>query len=454
MLLWNALTHKKEKFKPIKRGSARLYTCGPTVYDFSHIGNLRTFIFEDILRRTLKYNGYRVKQVMNITDVEDKIIKRANREKKKISQITSRYTEEFFRDIKKLNVERVEFYPRATKHIALMIKLIGVLLKKRIAYKGKDGSVYFDISKFKNYGRLSGLRKRQLKIGVRIAADEYNKTQAQDFVLWKARKTKEPFWKSPFGEGRPGWHIECSAMSMKYLDKTIDIHTGAVDLIFPHHENEIAQSEAATGKKFVNYWLEGEHLLVQGKKMAKSLNNFYTLRDLEKKGFSPTAFRYLVLGSHYRTKLNFTWQSLKSAETALGNLYKAVDAAGRSARVLEKDMSQMKIYEKSFLSSISDDLNTPKALSVLYAVLKDKRLSSGVKKRLVSEFDKVLGLNLLKFKPKKEAIPLKVGRLTKERERLRANQQFIKADGLRKEIEALGYRVEDTVQGPKVLKKP
>src|SRR3989344_3059074 len=264
MFLYNYLSGRKEAFKPLKGKQVNFYTCGPTVYDYAHIGNLRTFIFEDILRRSLKHEGYQVRQVMNLTDVEDKIIKRAKAEGVGIDVVTSRYSEAFFSDIKELNIEKAEVYPRATAHIKEMIDLIGKLIKKKLAYQGKDKSIYFDIAKFKNYGRLSGLNKRQIRTGARVEADEYSKNDATDFVLWKTNKPGEPFWKSPWGYGRPGWHIECSAMSMKYLGKSFDIHTGGVDLVFPHHENEIAQSEGATGKKFARFWLEGEHVLIDG----------------------------------------------------------------------------------------------------------------------------------------------------------------------------------------------
>src|SRR3989344_2415600 len=242
MQIFNSLSGKKEKFKPLYDKKVGLYTCGPTVYNFAHLGNLRAYIWEDVLRRALKYNGYKVKQVMNITDIEDKIIKQAQKKRKSVKSIADNFTKIFFSDIKKLNIEKVEFYPRATKHIKEIIALIKNLMKKGIAYKGNDGSIYFDISKFKKYGQLSRLDKREIKIGARIAADEYNKENAQDFVLWKAKKTGEPFWHSPFRDGRPGWHIECGAMAKKYLGKKLDIHAGGVDLIFPHHENEIAQS--------------------------------------------------------------------------------------------------------------------------------------------------------------------------------------------------------------------
>jgi len=451
--LYNVLTRKKQVFRPLHKkalqqnpGQVSLYTCGPTVYDFAHIGNLRTYIFEDVLRRALKYNGYKVRQVMNITDVDDKIIKRSQKEKKNIYQITRPLTKIFFSDLKKLNVEKAEVYPRATAHIKEIIKLIQILLKKGFAYQGKDKSIYFKISKFKNYGRLSGLKKRELKIGARIEADEYNKNQAQDFVLWKSKKRGEAFWPSPFGDGRPGWHIECSAMAMKYLSNTLDIHAGAVDLIFPHHENEIAQSEAASGKKFVNYWVEGEHLSVDGKKMAKSLNNFYTLRDLENKKFNPLAFRYLVLTSHYRSKLNFTWKSIAAAQNALGNLTDNI-------QLMTNDQTKTngrKIinYKKRFLAAINDDLDTPKALSIVWQLVKDNQLSPESKKKLLLNFDKILGLGLDKIKPFE--IPPKIKQMAAKREKLRVNKQFIQADALRKKVERLGYKIEDTAYGHKV----
>ncbi|MDP3004405.1 MAG: cysteine--tRNA ligase, partial [Candidatus Azambacteria bacterium] len=317
--LYNILTRKKQLFKPLKDKIAGLYACGPTVYNYAHIGNLRTYIFEDILKRALEFNGYEVKYVMNITDVEDKIIRDSKKSKKNILDFVKPYEKAFFEDLKKLNIEKAYKYPKATRHIKEMIKIISALLKKGLAYK-VDNSIYFDIFKFKSYGKLSGLKSRELKVGARVDVDEYGKADAEDFVLWKAAKADEPSWGAPFGKGRPGWHIECSAMSMKYLGETFDIHAGAVDLIFPHHENEIAQSEGATGKPFVKYFIEGEHLLVDSKKMSKSLGNIFNLRDLEAKKFDPLAFRYLVLTAHYRSKLNFTWKSLEAAQNALKKL--------------------------------------------------------------------------------------------------------------------------------------
>ncbi len=455
MIFYNVLSKKKEVFKPIKKGAVKFYTCGPTIYDFVHIGNLKTYIFEDILRRSLKYNGYKVKQVMNLTDVEDKIIKRAKAENKNISDVTGQFAEAFFEDVEKLNIEKAEVYPRATEHIKEMLDITAKLVKKGIAYKGKDNSIYFDISKFKDYGKLSDLKKKKILIGARIEADEYSKEEAQDFVLWKSRKADEPFWPSEFGDGRPGWHIECSAMSMKHLGKTFDIHAGAVDLIFPHHENEIAQSEASTGKKFVNYWIEGEHLLVGNQKMSKSLKNFYTLKDIEAKGFNPLSFRYLILGTHYRRKLNFTWESLTAAENGLNNLYIAY-AALREEAEKEKMVKSIKKkevagYEKMFKEAVNDDLNTPKAFAVAWKVIKDKKLPAKDKIKLIDSFDKVFGLKIQEsVKQSQSAIPEEITDLLAEREQARVDKQFIQADALRKKIEALGYTVEDTSEGPKV----
>ena len=446
---YNTLIRKKEVFKSIRKGNVNFYVCGPTVYNLVHIGNLRTYIFEDILRRTLKYNGYKVKQVMNITDVEDKIIKKAVLENKSIYAITKPYIKIFFEDLKKINIEKAEKYPLATKHIKEMLVLIKKMISKGFAYQIEDGSIYFNISKFKNYGKLSQLKKRELKIGARVNADEYNKEQAQDFVLWKAKKPNEPFWKSPFGDGRPGWHIECSAMSMKYLGETFDIHCGAVDLIFPHHENEIAQSESATGKKFVNYWIEGEHLLIDNQKMSKSLGNIYPLEELEKRGFNPLAFRYLVLTSHYRSKLNFTWESLQASTNALNNLYQIYNNyVNNNDYKIYKDNNDYRKYKKQFLNFINDDLNTPQAIALIWQIIKDDKLSDTARKQIILEFDKILGLGFSKIKPVK--IPLEIKQMAEKREKLRVNKQFIPADLLRKQIEKLGYNIKDTSNGSKI----
>ncbi|KKU56150.1 MAG: Cysteine-tRNA ligase [Parcubacteria group bacterium GW2011_GWA1_47_11] len=418
--LQNTLTRKKENFKPIRKQEVRMYTCGPTVYDVAHIGNLRTYVFEDVLRRSLEFLGYKVTQVMNITDVEDKIINKAKEQKKRIGEVTKVYTKKFFEDIKSLNIEEVEVYPLATAHVKEIVELIQSLMKKGFAYQGDDGSIYFDISKFKKYGKLVGLGKIAIKDGARVSADEYSKDNVRDFVLWKTKKKGEPSWRSPFGGGRPGWHIECSAMSMRYLGKSFDIHTGGVDNIFPHHENEIAQSEAATGKKFVNYWLHGEHLLVGGERMAKSAKNFFTLDDVEKRGYMPLAFRYFVLGAHYRSKLNFTWTALESAQSGLWNLWREL---GRLKFLSEHDKFKnnrelVGKLEALFKAAVEDDLNIPGSMAALRRVMSDPDISPSEKRRLIFKMDKVLGLDLAY------------------------------ADVLSKKVESLGYEVEDTSYGP------
>ncbi len=448
--LYNFLNRKKETFKPLRPKQASLYACGPTVYNFQHIGNWRTYIFEDVLRRVLESNGYKVKHVMNITDVEDKIIRDAKKASKPIYEFTEPYEKAFYNDLKKFNIKEAFKYPKATAHIPEMIKIISSLLKKGLAYKA-DSSIYFDISKFKKYGRLSGLKSRELKVGARVDVDEYTKDNAEDFVLWKAAKADEPSWLSPFNKGRPGWHIECSAMSMKYLGPTFDIHAGAVDLIFPHHENEIAQSEGATGKPFVKYFIEGEHLLVNSKKMSKSLGNIYTLRDIEAKGFNPLDFRYLVLTAHYRSKLNFTWKSLESAQNALKKLRESVLEIQKEAKkstVLKTDFNK---YHDKFLSHTNDDLEMPRALALLWEVIKSKKLDNQTKYKLIIDFDKVFGLNLANVKTEK--IPSQVLESAKEREEYRKEKDFKKADEIRQKIEKLGWLVEDTPQGPRLKKK-
>ncbi len=447
--LYNTLTRKKETFKPASKKEVQLYTCGPTVYDTAHIGNLRTYIFEDVLRRSLRYLGFGVKQVMNITDVEDKIIAKAKRQKKRITDITKPHTKQFFSDIKKLNIEEAEEYPLATAHIKEMIAMIKTLMDKGYAYKGKDGSIYFKISKFKKYGKLVGLEKISIKDGARVEVDEYSKDNAQDFVLWKTKKKGEPSWKSPFGPGRPGWHIECSAMSLKHLNQPIDIHTGGVDNIFPHHENEIAQSEGATGKKFVNYWLHGEHLLVGGEKMAKSAKNFFTLRDIEKRGYIPLAFRYLVLGAHYKSKLNFTWSAVESAQSGLWNLWREL---GRLKFLSEKEKFKtnkklVKELRDHFRAAVEDDLNIPEGIALMRRAMTDPEIGPTWSRELAFEMDKVFGLDFRRS-DKLGRIPVHIKTLVKGRELLRHNQQFVKGDALRRKVESLGYDIEDTSYGP------
>ena len=460
--IFNTLSRKKEIFKSVKERGARskkeigLYTCGPTVYNYAHIGNLRTYVFEDILRRTLESVRYKVKHVMNITDIDDKIIHGAQKEGKNIFEFTKIYEKTFFEDLNKLNIKKAWKYPKATVHIKEMIQLVKELLDKKLAYVAENG-VYFDISRFKKYGKLSGISKLGQNIGMmksRILTDEYSKANVQDFALWKFKKDGEPSWKAPFGEGRPGWHLECSAMSMKYLGKSFDIHAGGVDLIFPHHENEIAQSEGATGKKFAKYFLEGEHLLVAGEKMSKSKGNVFTLRDIEKRKVSPLAFRYFVLGAHYRSKLNFTWDALWASQRAFLRLYEVVRIIKKQG---SRDKGQGKAYRnveilkyrKMFKSALFDDLNTPKALAVLWNFIKNcSKFTYTDALKLLYEFDEVLGLGFKEVKLSN--IPQIILNLVQKREECRREKKWKEADEIREKLKQKGFIIEDTSKGPKL----
>lgn len=440
--LYNFLTRKVEDFVPINPPSVGLYTCGPTTYDFAHIGNLRTFIFEDVLQRVLEANGYQVKRVMNITDIDDKIIKGSKEKNLPIDKFSAPYEKAFFEDLQKLNIKSANVYPKATEHIGHMIKYIKELIKKGLAYVEKDGSVYFDISQFPDYGKLSGVEKRELKSGTRILSDEYSKDDVVDFALWKSVKPDEVGYDSPWGRGRPGWHIECSVMSQEYLGQTFDIHAGGVDLLFPHHENEIAQSEGKTTHKFVNFFVEGEHLLVNGEKMAKSAGNFYKLKDLKDKGFNLLAFRYLCLTAHYRDKLNFTWESLSAAQNALNNL-----------KELIRDWEEVKIgcaqYEQDFMNAVNSDLNMPQAVAVMWEMIRSDYPTSA-KAKTILEMDKVLGLRLDEYLGKPIEVPDEVMKLVYRREQIRKSGDFKESDKLRHEIKKLGYEIEDTPAGPKI----
>ena len=467
--LYSYLSRKKEPFKPLKKNRIGLYTCGPTVYNFVHIGNLRTYVFEDLLRRTLAYAGANVTHVMNLTDVDDKIIRDSQAAGLTISQFVKPYEKAFREDIKKLNIQKAHHYPKATKHIPEMIALTERLLKKGIAYE-MDGSIYFAVKKFNGYGKLSHIKKRELKAGARIDADEYTKENVQDFALWKAAKVGEPSWKSPFGDGRPGWHIECSAMSIKYLGKTFDIHAGGIDLLFPHHENEIAQSEGVTGKPFVKYFIEGEHLLVNGEKMSKSLGNVYTLRDLEAKNINILAFRYLVLTSQYRSKLNFTWESLAAAESSLNRLYEFVlvlkspptpllkkgeNAADGSLLLKRRVREDLKNHRGEFNKALFNDLDTPKALATVWKLIHEynkqpEQFNAKEILNLFYDFDQVLGLGLKNIKPKK--IPQEIKKLANTREEFRKNKQWADAYMIRDELAVKGWVVVDTQDGYKIDK--
>jgi cysteinyl-tRNA synthetase len=443
--LYNTLTRKKEVFKPVNKGKVGMYVCGPTIYDFVHIGNLRAYVFADIVKRYLKFCGYNVKEVMNLTDVDDKTIKNSQEEKKSLKEFTGKYEKSFLEDIKKMNIEKPEIMPRATGHIKEMVAIIKKLLDKGIAYKTNDG-IYFSIKKFKNYGKLSGIKIKDLKAGAskRVSKDEYDKEHVNDFVLWKfyTKDDGDVFWNTGIGKGRPGWHIECSAMSAKHLGQSFDIHLGGVDLIFPHHENEIAQSEAATGKKFVKYWLHNEWILVDGKKMSKSLKNFYKLEDIADKGYSPLDLRYFYLTKIYRQQLNFTWKNLDASKKSLGRLKNILSNMKGSGKINKKNIE---IARKQFLEIMDDDLNTSRAVSYLWEVLRDKRLNNSEKYKLALEFDKVLGLKL--DEEDKIKISSEVKKLVEEREKLRKKKDWKKADELRKKINKLGFIIDDTKKG-------
>jgi cysteinyl-tRNA synthetase len=474
LVVYNTLSRGKETFKPLKDKSVGLYSCGPTVYNYAHIGNLRYFIFVDTLKRTLKFDGYKVKHVMNITDVghltsdadlgEDKLEKGAKREGKTVWQVSEFYTRAFKKDLKALDVIPPDVLAKATEHIKEQINLIKRLEANGLAYQSPS-AVYFDTSLSPGYGKLAGLKiSGQMEgAGARdvgdVEIDSYKK-HPTDFVLWFKRfgkyKDHVMHWPSPWGDGFPGWHIECSAMSMKYLGETFDIHTGGVDHIGVHHVNEIAQSEGATGKQFVKYWMHGAFLTVAGEaKMAKSGDNFITLDKVIERGFEPLSYRYLVLMSHYRSQLSFSWPSLAGADTARRNLEATVgrlkEATKSNKSVSKADKQAAKEYESRFEKAIDDDLNTPQALAVLWDMLHDTSLGLKTKEALTYKFDRIFGLELDKIKPVR--IPEKVRKLIEERERFRTNKQFIQSDTLRQEIERLGYRLEDTADGLLITKK-
>jgi cysteinyl-tRNA synthetase len=458
---FNTLTRRKERFTPIEAGKVRMYTCGPTVYDYAHIGNFRAFLFEDLLKRWLEYRGYMVTHVMNLTDVDDKTIRGSQKQQVPLKQYTEHYANAFFEDIKALNVKLATHYPKATDHITEMVALVKTLIAKGYAYKSQDGSIYYAINKFKNYGKLSHINVQELQAGARVKTDEYTKEEAQDFALWKAWTPEDGgvFWETELGKGRPGWHIECSAMSMRYLGETFDIHCGGIDNMFPHHENEIAQSEAATGKKFVNYWLHNEHLLVEGHKMSKKLGNFYTLRDLLGKGYDPIAIRYLLLSTHYRAQFNFTFEGLDAAKSAVERLRNLVrrlqgtDGKGSHGKV----DSAVHVVQTDFGCAMDDDLNISVALGALFDFVRDVNglLDAGVVSKkeadsvaaVMHEFDAVLGV--IGDVKQEEALPKEAEDLVRKREEARKAKDWAAADALRTKLREIGVIVEDTPQGVK-----
>jgi len=471
MKLYNTLTRKKEIFKPLKKKEVGFYACGPTVYDYAHIGNLRAYIFNDILKRVLEYNKYKVKHIMNITDVghltsdadtgEDKLEKGAKREKKTVWEVAEFYTKHFKKDLKNLNILEPSTWIKATDTIKEQIDLIKKLEKKGFTYTIDDG-VYFDTSKMKDYGVLWGNKKPvELKEGARIGKVKGKKLPT-DFALWKftPKGTKRQMeWDSPWEKGFPGWHTECVVMGIKELGIPFDIHTGGVDHISVHHTNEIAQAKAIYNKNLSNVWVHGEFLVTK-EKMSKSKGNFIILDTLIEKGINPLAYRYLCLTAHYRSKLNFSWESLKSAENALENLYQkiaglkepSVGVKLQQTGLLEfnSDNISDNIYWDEFLKFVNDDLDMPKAVALMWKMIDDKKLSNKYKRKLLLDFDKVFGLGFDKIK--KEKIPKNVLELGKQREQHRKDKDWHKADNLRKQITKLGFEVEDTPDGPKILK--
>lgn len=466
MMIFNTLTRKVEEIKPIKKGEIGMYSCGPTVYGRAHVGNMRAYIFADTLRRVLEYYGYKVKHVMNITDVghltsdadsgEDKMQKSAREERLSAWDISKKYTDLFFQDEKELNIKKPHFVCNATDHIKEQIELIKSLEKKGYTYRTSDG-IYFDTAKFDRYGDLAKLNIEGLQAGKRIdVGEKKNKT---DFALWKfsgENEKRDMEWESPWGKGFPGWHIECSAMSMKYLGKNFDIHTGGIDHIPIHHTNEIAQSECSTGKKFVNYWVHSEFLVLgEQEKMGKSLGNVINLDTLKEKGFNPMDYRYLCLGVQYRKRLIFGEDILKSAANSMQRLKnKIIEIKEENPKKieLEKLSSESKKYLAEFKESVFNDLNTPKALAVMWNMLGDSKVNNSEKYSLLLNFDNVLGLQLDKIKREEVKVDNKLQELLKKREEFRKQKKWQDADKIRDEILAKGYVILDTSEGPKLEK--
>ncbi|MBU2438259.1 MAG: cysteine--tRNA ligase [Acidobacteria bacterium] len=453
---FNTLTGRMDPFKPITPGKVGLYTCGPTVYDYAHIGNFRAYLFEDLLKRFLQLSGFAVTHVMNITDIDDKTINGAAEKGLSLKAYAEPFITAFFEDLKRLNASPADVYPRATEHIPEMTRLIQGLIDKGFAYM-KDGSVYFDISRFPAYGRLAKLDRAQLQSGRRSESDEYEKANAVDFALWKAQKGEEPSWETAFGPGRPGWHIECSAMSARYLGPHFDIHCGGVDNIFPHHENEIAQSEAYHGHPFVNYWLHCHHLIVDSEKMSKSKGNFYTLCDILDRGNDPAAVRFLLLSTHYRKQLNFTWDALNQAASSLQRIRDFVhilrtetfpEGKTEIASALATRMSD------KFQKGLADDLNMSVALTALFEMIKKVNILISKKEirqddagqilQAVQRVDGVVGILPLESE---EDLVADILALIEERQKARSNKNFALSDRIRDELLARGIALEDTRDG-------
>jgi len=460
--LYNTLTRKIEPFTPEDGQTVRIYTCGPTVYRPAHLGNFRTFLFEDLLRRVIQLRGWKIFQVMNLTDVDDKIIKSASEQGSTIAKITAPITEIFHKDRAFLRIQDAELYPKATEHIPEMIGIVQKLMDRKLAYLADDGSVYFAIDKFKGYGKLSRLDTREVKAGARVIQDDYSKENAQDFALWKAAKPEDEAtaaaWDSPWGRGRPGWHLECSAMAMKYLGETLDIHGGGIDLIFPHHEDEIAQSEGATGKPFSRFWCHGEFLLTEGNKMAKRLGNVSTVQDLRDNGVPAAAFRHFVFSTHYRKQLNMSGDAIEASMEGvrrIADFAERLAAAKRATPELEKIADET---EAEVTAALFDDLNAPIALGALFMFVRKANAEldrNGVDKRALeraravfARINSVLDVVPVAVGPDPE-LALWVEEKLSARKDARARRDFAEADRIRAEIEGRGVTIEDTPQGTK-----
>ncbi len=461
----NSLTRRVEEFEPLKPELAKLYTCGPTVYNYAHIGNFRAYVFEDLLRRTLKYCGFRVMQIMNLTDVDDKTIRDSRLAGLPLTEFTRKYKDAFFHDLETLRIEPAERYPAATDHISEMIELVQTLMDKGYAYQADDGSVYFSIAKFADYGQLVNIKAEDMRSTARVSNDEYAKDSAADFALWKAYSEGDGdvWWDSPWGRGRPGWHIECSAMSMKYLGKSFDIHTGGIDNMFPHHEDEIAQSEAATGKQFVKYWLHCAHLVVDGKKMSKSLGNFYTLRQVLDRGYTGREVRYVLLYGHYRQSLNFSFKSCDDARAALQRLddftarLKSVGVDGADSANADEFAKIADSAAAGFQAGLEDDLNIAEAMAALFMFVRDvnKLIDAGALNKaaanqaldLLRRFDEVLAFIDVDAE---EEVPEDILEKVQARDDARKNKDYAESDRLRDELAAAGWTVEDTPSGSRV----
>jgi cysteinyl-tRNA synthetase len=467
--LHNTLSGKIETFVPQRPGEVRMYTCGPTVYDYAHIGNYRTFVFQDILRRFLKLRGFKLDHVMNLTDVDDRIIANAAAAGKSIRDYTEKFVQAFFEDCKTLSIDTPEHWIRATDHIADMVKLIQRLQEKTFTYPG-EGSIYYRIAKFPGYGKLSKIDLTGIQAGARVDNDRYEKESARDFALWKAPKPGEHFWETEIGPGRPGWHIECSAMAMKYLGETLDIHAGGIDLAFPHHENEIAQSEAATGKPFVRYWLHAAHLLVEGEKMSKSLGNFFTLRGLVAKGYKPSALRFALAGVPYRKQLNFTFDGLQQAASSVerlrnfrGRLQQAMLPTGRQQGMA----ARIAKAAQEFDAGLSDDLNTARALAAVFDLIREANIAMDkgefrkgdvrAVEEFLASFDKVFAVLEDNDSEKLRGLgygsdengpgDAEIDKMVAERTAAKKKRDFVAADRIRQELEDRGILIEDAKDG-------